>query len=92
MKKKTPTKKDPKLGQKKELHYRVLMNIWKRNLAFYKQAAEDCGVRIEFKEGGVKEEQKDNPELMHMVTAEPEKFNFSTFYLRVKSLKRGYDQ
>ena len=68
------------------------MNIQRKNLEYYKQAVEDCEVRIEFRDGGAKPEQKDNPELMHMMTAEPKMFNFGDFYLHVKALKRGYDQ
>jgi len=82
---------DPELGQKEEkkLVYRKLENLYRKNLQFYKQAAEDVGVRIEFRDGGLKENQRDNPDLMHMVTAEPVKFNFSEFYIHAIGLKRG---
>jgi len=77
----------PELGHpKKKVFWRWLMNIYAKNAEFYLQAAEDTGVRIELRVGGFKD--KDNSELMHIMTAEPERFQFGEFYLKARLLKR----
>ena len=82
-------KEAPDLGLKKQKKippFRFLINFWKRHQEAYEQAAINSGIRFEIREGGFKTPEDDR--LMHMMTQEPEKFDFKLFYTYLRSFKR----
>ncbi len=72
--------------QKKVAPFRFLANFWKKYQEGYEQAAKDTGLRFEIREGGLST--PDDDRMMHIVTQEPERYDFKPFWSRLRIVKR----